>query len=83
MNVQVVQPAVQWEEIQRTAQQRNIQRQQVAQRDAQKIQSAYKQEFRDETRNEERQSQQRVVFTNKATLAHSYLPKGTIFDKAA
>ena len=81
MNVNGIQQNVQWEEIQRLAQERIAQKKLAAltaKQLAPEMETTHK-----ESSDSFQKSNERMLFTDKATVTQSYLPKGTIFDKLA
>jgi hypothetical protein len=80
MNVQSIQASQQWAEIQRLANEKNIQRAQVS---SLQIQSAYTDQSgprSTETMNDELK-RLRTVFTRNGSIEQNYIPKGVLFDK--
>jgi hypothetical protein len=80
MNVQSIPAAQQWAEIQRVAQEKTVQRQQVT---ARQMQSAYSETTSPrslQTMNDELK-RLRTVFTRTGGIEQNYIPKGVLFDK--
>ena len=80
MNIQGIPAAQQWAEIQRVAQEKTVQRQQVI---AKQVQNTYNetpatgnvQAMNDELK------RLRTVFTRNGGIEQNYIPKGVLFDR--
>ncbi len=73
------QVSAQWEEIQRVANERNTQRQNLLAKQYGTQQQSRPTQYSQELHEEQRS--QRVVFTKNGKLQQNYIPKGTLFDR--